>query len=232
MLTLRDVDAGYGHARVLRNVSFDVAPGAVVALLGANGAGKTTTLRVASGLITPVSGYVYLDGIDVTHLAPHRRTQLGLCLIPEGRGVYPSLTVRENLQLHIPPWKRSKDVGPAIQRFPVLADRLNQVAGSLSGGEQQMLALSRVYLAEPRFVLLDELSSGLSPLIVRSIFTSLSELVAEGISLLVVEQYVSLALAMADTAILMTRGRIEWTGPAKELDEAALLESYLGTGDS
>jgi branched-chain amino acid transport system ATP-binding protein len=230
VLEMSAVNAGYGDAAVLRSVDLQVRLGSVVALLGANGAGKTTTLRVASGLLRPSQGSVILDGSDVTRASIHRRTKAGLCLIPEGRGIFRSLTVRDNLELQIPPWTPSKSVEPALAAFPPLRSRLGQVAGSLSGGEQQMLAMSRAYLSEPKVVLLDEVSMGLAPLVVDQIFESIRHLAASNVALVVVEQFVNRALEMADEAALMRRGEIVWTGPASELDEQALTNSYLGEG--
>jgi branched-chain amino acid transport system ATP-binding protein len=228
VLEIAGVDAGYGQAAVLRSVDLQVRPGSVVALLGANGAGKTTTLRVASGLIRPSKGFVTLDGSDMTRAPTHRRAKAGLCLIPEGRGIFRSLTVRDNLELQIPPWASSQTIEPALSAFPVLRPRLGQVAGSLSGGEQQMLAMSRAYLSEPKVVLLDEVSMGLAPLIVDQIFDSMRQLAATNVALVVVEQFVNRALEMADDAALMRRGEIVWRGPASEVDEEALTSSYLG----
>jgi branched-chain amino acid transport system ATP-binding protein len=230
VLDISGVDAGYGQTAVLRSVDLQVWPGSVVALLGANGAGKTTTLRVASGLIRPSKGSVSLDGSDMTRAPAHRRAKAGLCLIPEGRGIFRSLTVRDNLELQIPPWASSQTIEPALSAFPVLGSRLGQVAGSLSGGEQQMLAMSRAYLSEPKVVLLDEVSMGLAPLIVDQIFESMRQLAASNVALLIVEQFVNRALEMADDAALIRRGEIVWRGRASELDEQALTNSYLGEG--
>ena len=230
-LELRGVDAGYGATPVLRDVTIDVPRSRVVALLGPNGAGKTTTLRVASGLLRPTGGVVVVGGQEVSRTSPARRARLGLCLIPEGRGIFRSLTVGENLELQIPPWRKGASIDAAVEAFPVLGKKLRQAAGSMSGGQQQMLALSRAFLSAPKVVLLDEVSMGLAPVIVDQIFESLRALAATGVSVVLVEQYVSRALEMADTAYLMARGGIVWAGPAASLDTDALTRAYLGHSD-
>jgi branched-chain amino acid transport system ATP-binding protein len=230
-IELSTVHAGYGGTSVLRDVSIEVPPSTVVALLGANGAGKTTTLRVAAGLLRPSKGAVSIAGVEVNRRSSHQRARLGVCLIPEGRGIFRSLTVRDNLELQIPPWHKGGAIDPAIEAFPVLGERINQVAGSMSGGQQQMLALSRAFLANPKVVLLDEVSMGLAPIVVDEIFQSLRTLAATGVSLLLVEQYVTRALDMADIAYLMARGDIVWSGPAEDLDEGAVTSAYLGHAD-
>jgi branched-chain amino acid transport system ATP-binding protein len=230
-LELQAVEAGYGATSVLHDVSIEVPPSSVVALLGPNGAGKTTTLRVAAGLLRPASGTVLIGGTEVSRKPPYQRAALGVCLIPEGRGIFRSLTVRENLELQIPPWRSDGTTDAAIEAFPVLGQRLQQVAGSMSGGQQQMLALARAYLSAPSVVLLDEVSMGLAPVIVDQIFESLRALASAGVSLVLVEQYVPRALEMADTAYLMARGGIAWTGPASDVDTEALAQAYLGHSD-
>jgi branched-chain amino acid transport system ATP-binding protein len=230
-LELRSVGAGYGRTSVLHDITIEVPRSSVVALLGANGAGKTTTLRVAAGLIRPTSGVVSIGGADVSRQPHHRRARLGLCLIPEGRGIFRSLTVKDNLELQIPPWRKGATFDVAIEAFPTLGQRLHQVAGSLSGGQQQMLALARALLAAPKVVLLDEVSMGLAPIVVNEIFESLRALASTGVSLVVVEQYANRALDMADTTYLMVRGGIVWTGASRDLDEEALASAYLGHSD-
>ena len=227
-LVARGISAGYDASRVLHDVDLVVSPSSRVALLGANGAGKTTLLRVLAGLLAPQSGCVVLGGVDVTSQAPHRRARHGLCLIPEGRGIFRSLTVRENLELQVPPWAASSDLSAAIEAFPVLGARLNQVAGSLSGGQQQMLALGRAYLAGPKVVLLDEVSMGLAPIVVDQIFESLSTLARIGAAILIVEQYVKRALDYADYVYVLRRGVVAYYGPAGDLDEATMTRAYLG----
>jgi len=229
MLHLESVEAGYGTTVVLRDIDLRVPAGSVVALLGANGAGKTTSLRIASGLLRPLSGHVVFNGHDVTRMGASQRASLGMCLIPEGRGIFRHLTVSENLELFRPPWKPANGgLDAAISAFPVLGSRRNQIAGSLSGGEQQMLAVARAYLSGPKLILADELSMGLSPIVVDKIYASLQQLNTAGVGLLIVEQYVDRALAMADYVYVLVHSRIVWSGPAAEMDEALLTESYLG----
>jgi branched-chain amino acid transport system ATP-binding protein len=230
-LELRAVDAGYGATAVIHDVSIEVPRSSVVALLGPNGVGKTTTLRVAAGMLRPAGGAVMIGGTEVNRTSPFQRARLGVCLIPEGRGIFRSLTVRENLELQVPPWRRGGTIDAALDAFPVLGQRLGQVAASLSGGQQQMLALSRAYLSAPKVVLLDEVSMGLAPVVVEAIFASLRALASTGVSLVLVEQYVNRALEMADVAYLMARGSIVWTGPAADLDTEALVNAYLGHSD-
>jgi branched-chain amino acid transport system ATP-binding protein len=230
VLELRDVEAGYGGSTVLSNISLSVGQSSAVALLGANGAGKTTLLRVAAGLLRPRRGSVHVKGADVTRMRPHERARRGVCLIPEGRGIFRSLTVKENLELQVPKWAGPCDIAPAIDAFPVLGARLHQVAASMSGGQQQMLSMARAYLARPDVVLLDEVSMGLAPLIVEQIFESLGVLATTGCALVIVEQYVTRALEMAETAYLLNKGALVYAGPAADLDEDAMARGYLGAG--
>jgi branched-chain amino acid transport system ATP-binding protein len=228
MLELEGITGGYGETVVLRNVSLSVPDSSVVALLGPNGAGKTTTLRAASGLIKPIHGRVLFDGEDVTGLKPYAMARRGLCHLPEGHGIFPSLTVRENIILNSPKGREKESLAKAGDQFPVLAARLAQQAGSLSGGEQQMLSLVRSYLTDPRIVVVDEASLGLSPLLVDQVFDALAQIVAGGTALLLVEQYVSRALELADTAYIMNRGEVVYSGPAADLQGEEVFERYLG----
>ncbi len=230
MLELRGLDAGYGGTQVLRKVDLVVPDGSIVALLGPNGAGKTTLLRAASGLIRPMAGEVRLGGEDVTAMAPHDLCARGLCHVPEGRGIFPSLTVKDNLILQSKAGKESESIERAVSAFPRLGERLAQLAGTMSGGEQQMLALARAYVQRPRFVLLDEVSMGLAPKIVDEIFDFLGRLAAEGSALLLVEQYVTRALAAADYVYLLGRGRVTFAGEVSEVDAEAIAEEYVGGG--
>jgi branched-chain amino acid transport system ATP-binding protein len=228
MLLLDGVHAGYGATRVLKGVTLAVPPGSVVALLGPNGAGKTTLLRVASGLVRPISGRVLLDGEDVSACAPYELAARGVCHVPEGRGVFPSMTVRDNLLLQAPRGCEKEAVGRAVSAFPRLGQRLDQVAGTMSGGEQQMLALARTYVQRPAVVLLDEVSMGLAPKVVDEIFAFLRLLATEGTSLLLVEQYVTRALEAADYVYLLNRGAVSFAGEPGELDGEDIFASYVG----
>ncbi|GAA0623862.1 ABC transporter ATP-binding protein [Sporichthya brevicatena] len=229
MLLLDRLCAGYEGSPVLHDVTLAVPPGSVVALLGANGAGKTTLLRVASGLLRPTSGRVLLDGADLTGATPNALVKRGLCHVPEGRGVFPNLTVRENLALQAFAGSETAAIERANQAFPRLGQRLSQVAGTMSGGEQQMLALARAYVQSPRFVLLDEVSMGLAPKIVDDIFEFLGLLARDGASLLLVEQYISRALDLADYVYVLNRGEVVFAGEPSELQDADIFETYLGT---
>ena len=228
MLKLEGIVAGYAETTVLRGASLTVPDGSVVALLGSNGAGKTTLLRVASGLLRPTSGTMTLDGADVTGARPHQLANRGVCHVPEGRGVFPSLTVRENLTLAAGPGGREA-FDKAVDAFPRLGERISQTAGTMSGGEQQMLALARAYVADPRVWLLDEVSMGLAPKIVDEIFEFLGRVAREGASLLLVEQYVTRALALADYVYLLNRGQVAYRGEPSELQDEDVFARYLGT---
>jgi branched-chain amino acid transport system ATP-binding protein len=231
VLRVSNITAGYGRSTVLRDVSIDVPPGCIVALLGPNGAGKTTLLRTVAGLLRPASGAVWLNGAEVTRSAPHQRARAGLCLIPEGRGIFRNLTVRENLRMQVPPGAKgtAKDsLEQVLSTFPVLRDRLGQTAGTMSGGQQQLLALARCYLTSPRVVLLDEVSMGLAPKVVDEIFAAIVTLASSGAALVLVEQYVNRALELASRAVLLDRGMVAYAGPTRDLDEAAVLRGYLG----
>jgi branched-chain amino acid transport system ATP-binding protein len=237
MLQLQSIAGGYGTTTVLRDVSLSVPPGSVVALLGPNGAGKSTTMRMASGLLRPRRGRVVLEGTDVTHASPSRRARLGICHIMEGRSIFPSLSVGENLLLQAPRGSRKSEILERADReFPQLTMRRKQLAGTLSGGEQQMLALMRAYLAQPRMVLVDEASLGLAPAIVDHIFAFLERIARDGVSLLIVEQYANRVLAIASTVYLLSQGRIVHSGPAGELDEEQIFALYAQqsppTGDT
>jgi branched-chain amino acid transport system ATP-binding protein len=226
MLELQGIVAGYGETIVLRNVDLVVPDGATVALLGPNGAGKSTLLRVASGLLRPRDGCILLDGLDVTGRPPHFLVGRGVCHVPEGRGIFGQLTVRDNLLLQA--GGRRDAVARATAAFPRLAERLAQTAATLSGGEQQMLALARAYVQQPQTVLLDEVSMGLAPVLVDEIFQFLARLAGEGAALLLVEQYVTKALAMADYVMLLNKGRVAFWGEPSELDGQDLFRQYAG----
>lgn len=232
MLELTRVVAGYGDATVLRKVSLIVPTGKVVALLGPNGAGKTTLLRVASGLLQPVSGEIRLDGRSMIGQPADAFASRGICHIPEGRGVFRSMSVRDNLVMQSQKGQEDTALGRAVDAFPRLGERLNQIAGTMSGGEQQMLAVARAYLANPTVVLLDEVSLGLAPRIVDEIFAFLVRLSELGASLLLVEQYVARALRIADFVFLLDQGEISFAGEASEVDQSAIFRSYVGASAS
>jgi branched-chain amino acid transport system ATP-binding protein len=230
-LEARGVSAGYGSTRVLWDVSITVPKGEAVALLGPNGAGKTTLLRTLSGFLPVSAGSVHLGGEDVTKRRSHRRFAGGLCLVPEGRGVFRGLTVKENLILQSAKGKEREAIDRATSAFPILGQRLGQRAGTMSGGQQQMLAMAAAYVRRPDVVLVDEASLGLAPIIVDEIFTFLRGLVEAGSSLLVVDQFVSRALALAETAYVLRRGRIVHSGPAAALADTDLFQTYMGHGE-
>ena len=245
MLELRGITAGYGSHTVLRDVNLVVPDNAVVALLGPNGAGKTTLLRVASGLLKPSAGSVLVDGVDATGWPPHRLSERGVCHVPEGRGIFRALSVKDNIRLferltpplsggHPPSPGQVKDgfgsdpIAAVAESFPRLGERLTQRAGTMSGGEQQMLALARAYVAGAKTVLLDEVSMGLAPKIIDEIFEYLHRLAAQGAALLLVEQYVARALELADFVYILNKGRVQFVGESDELGEEQILASYLG----
>jgi branched-chain amino acid transport system ATP-binding protein len=228
MFELDGITAGYGDAPVLRNVTVTVPEGSKVALIGPNGAGKTTLLRVASGLLTPQRGRVLLDGDDVTGCRPDHLAAREVCHVPEGRGVFPNLTVAQNLRLFARPGEEAEAQDRAVDAFPRLGERLGQLAGTMSGGEQQMLALARAYVRKPRIVLLDEVSMGLAPKLVDEIFAFLDRLAAEGASLLLVEQFVTKALAIADFVFLLAKGEVDFVGEPSELADDDIFTRYAG----
>jgi branched-chain amino acid transport system ATP-binding protein len=228
-LELRDIRGGYGTTTVLRGVSLTVPQGSVAALVGPNGAGKTTLLKTIAGTLRPSGGSLHLDGVDVTRLTPARRHELGACTIPEGRGIFRSLTVRENLQLQARRGQEKRAIELAVEAFPSLGRRLSAVAGTLSGGEQQMLAMAQAYVKSPRLVLVDEASLGLAPLVVDVIFEFLRRVTEQGTSLLVVDQFVTRILGMADVAFVLQRGQLSFAGSPGELLAGNLFQKYLGT---
>ena len=226
LLELRDVSAAYGPFRALFDVSIEVKPGSVLAVLGANGAGKTTLARVCSGLVVPSSGQVRFDGDDLTGTRAHEYARRGVVHAPEGRSVFATLTVEENLELALERGRTAAAVRERIDHaysmFPKLADRRTQVAGTMSGGEQRMLALARVIAAEPRLVIADELSLGLAPIIVDEVYATLATIRDAGTAIIVVEQHVEHALAIADEAVLLEQGRVVARDTAEARRSAAL----------
>jgi branched-chain amino acid transport system ATP-binding protein len=228
ILELRDVRAGYGPIEVVHGVNLSVPTGAVVALLGPNGGGKTTMLNVCAGTLTPSAGEVYFDGEAVTKLSADERARRGICTVPEGRGIFPNLTVRENLLMATQvgvPMDRIEEV--TVAQFPRLGPKRKQLAGTLSGGEQQMLALARAFATSPKVLLLDELSLGLAPIVVVELYEKVRELASGGLSILLVEQFARTALPIADAAAVVLQGVIALQGSPSEMEEA-LSASYLG----
>ena len=233
MLRLEGVDAFYGDLQALTGVSFEVREGEILALVGANAAGKTTTLRVISGLLPARAGRVEFRGGDLGRLPAHRRVEAGIVQVPEGRRLFPFLTVLENLQLGAHPdgARRAREVSLAhvYSLFPVLAERQAQLAGSLSGGEQQMCAIGRALMARPRLLMLDEPTLGLAPGIVRKIFEVVQAINRDGVTVLLVEQNVRQALTVAHRACVLESGRLALEGPARELlGDERLRQAYLG----
>jgi branched-chain amino acid transport system ATP-binding protein len=238
MLVVKDLRAGYGLSEVLDGVSLEVKAGTVVALIGANGAGKTTTMRAVSGLLAPSAGEVRLDGRSVQGLGAARIARLGLAHAPEGRKVFAPLTTEDNLLLgafrRLPRFfgfrrRAAEDLDRVYALFPKLAQRRGQLAGTLSGGEQQMLAIGRALMARPKVMLLDEPSMGLAPVIVQEVFETVRRLKAEGMTMLLVEQFARTALEVADRAYVMERGRIVVEGtPAELRRDERVLAAYLG----
>ena len=230
ILELDDVHAAYGRIEVLRGVSFTVPRGSVVALLGPNGAGKTTTLKLASGQMAPTSGTVRVAGVPLAStVSPDELVRIGMCTVPEGRGIFPNLTVDENLRLaaYAGSVPEAQIRERAFERFPRLGERRGQLAGKMSGGEQQMLAMSRALATEPALLLLDELSMGLAPLIVEELYGIVRQLAEEGISILVIEQFARTALAVADYGVVMVNGRVTAVGEPTDL-AGEIEAAYLG----
>jgi branched-chain amino acid transport system ATP-binding protein len=231
-LTTVKLTAGYGAAPVLDDINLDVRPGEMVTLIGANGAGKSTTMRAISGLLRPVEGAIVLDNESIGHLATHRIARCGLALVPEGRQVFPELTVLDNLMLGAHTRKdadRDADIAALLTRFPRLRERLASRAGLLSGGEQQMLAIARGLMAKPRILLLDEPSLGLAPAMINELFDILAGLRDDGVTILLVDQMAALALTVADRGYVLESGKIVRTANASELsDDPELEAAYLG----
>lgn len=233
LLRVEEIDVRYGPSQALFGVSIAVPRGSVLAVLGANGAGKSTLARTVSGLVPPAGGKVYFDGRDITGKSPHRIRKLGLTYIPEGRGIFPGLSVVDNLRMAVAQEKRGDRpaaIERAIEMFPVLGARRKQRAGSLSGGEQQMLALARALVVPPKLIIADEMSLGLAPLVTESVFKALESARDQGITVVLSEQFVHRALALADGCVILTRGRVGWSGRASEARQE-VLDRYLGEGE-
>ncbi|WP_415394754.1 ABC transporter ATP-binding protein [Rhodococcus globerulus] len=230
ILELRGVRARYDEITVLHGIDLSVAPGQITALLGPNGAGKTTTLRVAAGVHPIASGQLMVGGRDVSGIRPRDLARSGVCLIPEGRGVFPNLSVRDNLLMMTFTGRTREEIEEiAFARFPILAQRASQTAGTLSGGEQQMLALARGLATDPAVLLLDELSMGLAPLIVGQLYEQVALIARAGVAVLVVEQFANTVLEFADHAAVLVRGRIQKQGSPDGALRSELAALYLGS---
>ena len=233
MLTLENVSVNYGAIEVLTDITLHVEQGEVVTLIGANGAGKTTTLRTITGLLEPKEGRVMYEGKQISGMPTHKLVSMGIAMSPEGRGVFANLTVRENLEMGAFIRKDKKGISDDMERgftlFPRLEEREQQKAGTLSGGEQQMLAMARALMSRPRLLLLDEPSLGLAPLVVHAIFEAIDEIKGEGTTILLVEQNANAALHHSDRAYVLETGRIVMQGVSKEIaQDPRVKEAYLG----
>ncbi|WP_306151674.1 ABC transporter ATP-binding protein [Roseovarius sp. MMSF_3281] len=233
MLTLENIHAGYGATTILQDVSLDVQPGEVVTIVGANGAGKTTTLRAIAGQITPTSGHIYFEGRDITKLAAHDVVDLGITMIPEGRQLFPDMTVRDNLLLGAfrsgARSVQNETLDYVLDLFPRVSERLDQMASSLSGGEQQMVAIARGMMAKPRLLMFDEPSLGLAPIIVEQVFEVVKKVAASGATVLIVEQNVFTTLQSADRGYVLENGEIALSDTAEALlSNDHVRRAYLG----
>jgi branched-chain amino acid transport system ATP-binding protein len=233
LLCIENIEVYYENIRALHGVSLTVGQGEIVSLIGANGAGKSTILKAVSGILSPRSGRILLDGKDLVGVSPHRIVRMGVSLVPEGRGIFANMTVRDNLEMGAFTRDSREEIGKSVAKvfslFPLLKERASQSAGTLSGGEQQMLAIGRAMVAQPAVVLLDEPSMGLSPLLVRDIFLLIREINRAGTTILLVEQNAFMALAVAHRAYVLETGAITLTGTASELRQNAKVRTaYLG----
>ncbi len=233
MLKIENLVVNYGVIQALKGISFEVNEGEVIALIGANGAGKTTTLQTISGMLQPTSGRVLLNGTDITKVPGHKIVTMGMAHVPEGRRVFPGLTVLENLKMGAYTRSNKTEISDSFERvyesFPRLKERENQLAGTLSGGEQQMLAMGRALMSKPSIVLMDEPSMGLSPIYVDEIFKIIQSISASGTTVLLVEQNAKKALAIADRAYVLETGNIVLSGDADELmHDDSIKRAYLG----
>ncbi len=233
LLEIQDLSSGYGEVRILWNVSLNLERGKLTALVGSNGVGKTTLLRTVMGLLPPSQGSITFDGRDVTRTSPHGKAAEGIVLVPEGRQLFPSMSVYENLEMGAYT-RRAKahfkeNLEKVYDMLPRLKERANQRAGTLSGGEQQMLAVARGLMAQPEVLMFDELSLGLAPVLVLNLFEVLQRLKGEGLTMLLVEQNVQMALAVSEYAYVLAEGRIELQGPSRDLARNKhVREAYLG----
>ncbi|GAB4279457.1 MAG: ABC transporter ATP-binding protein [Candidatus Promineifilaceae bacterium] len=233
ILEIRDVESGYGDVQILWQTNLTLEAGKLTSLVGANGAGKTTMLKTVMGLLKPWSGSVWFDGKDVSKLPAHQKAEMGLVLVPEGRQLFTDMTVEENLEMGASPRHAKPHIKQNLERvytmFPRLKERRDQKSGTLSGGEQQMLAVARGIMAEPTILMIDELSLGLAPVLVLDLFQSLKALKDEGLTMLLVEQNVQMALAISDYGFVLSHGKVELHGPSRELiADEHVRSAYLG----
>jgi branched-chain amino acid transport system ATP-binding protein len=233
MLEIKDLEVYYGLIQAIKGVSFEVNEGEVIALIGANGAGKTTILHTITGLLTPKAGFVLFEGKDITKIPAHKIVSMGMAHVPEGRRVFAELSVLENLKMGAYTRKDKAEIDESLQnvykRFPRLAERKNQMAGTLSGGEQQMLAMGRALMSRPKIILMDEPSMGLSPILVNEIFDIIEAVSKGGTTVLLVEQNAKKALSIADRAYVLETGNITLSGKAEELlENDSVKKAYLG----
>lgn len=232
LLEVKNLEVHYGLIKAIKDVSFEVNEGEIVVLIGANGAGKTTTMHAVSGLIPKFSGSVFYDGVDITHTPAHKLTYMGMAQVPEGRRIFQELSVKDNLVLGAYSRNSKSEIAQSFKevyaKFPILEERKNQVAGTLSGGEQQMLAMARAMMSKPKIILMDEPSMGLSPLYVQRIFSFIKEIRDQGTTILLVEQNAKQALSIADRAYVLETGNVTLSGDAKELlENDAIKKAYL-----
>ena len=236
LLEVKDLKVSYGKIQAIKGISLNVKQGEIVTLVGANGAGKTTLLKTISGILKPSDGVINFEGKDIQGIAPHDRVIEGLCQAPEGRGIFPGMTVLENLEMGKyarKDWKNElkEDLDRMYQLFPRLKERQNQAGGTLSGGEQQMLSIGRALMSRPRLLLLDEPSMGLAPMFIQQIFNIIREIQTQGVSILLVEQNAAQALSCANRAYILETGNIVKEGAGKDLlNDDAIKKAYLGTG--
>ena len=233
LLEIRDVTSGYGEVQILWGTSMELQEGKLTSLVGANGAGKTTTMRTIMGLLKPWQGSIWFEGRDVSKMPAHEKAELGVILVPEGRQLFTDMSIEENLEMGASPMRARPHFEQNLERvyelFPRLKERRLQKAGTLSGGEQQMLAVARGIMSEPVVLMIDELSLGLAPVLMLDLFQTLQKLKQEGLTMLLVEQNVQMALAVSDYAYVLSHGKVELNGPSSELvQDKHIREAYLG----